>query len=95
MDKRFYIDGKVLGKLNNLRIPKVEFKTLSNTHLITSASIKGLPDMDKMYLVGYPEVYDRTLLICTNLSPSLLPDSIQLPHVTSAWPEPLKEYDWL
>lgn len=81
MDKRFYIDGKVLGKLNNLRIPKVEFKTLSNTHLITSATIKGLPDMDKMYLdLDIRKFTTGRADLHKLIAPSLLPDSIQLPR---------------
>ena len=47
MTKKFYIDGRVIGKLNDLHIPNLEFKTLDKTHIIASADIKGLPDMNK------------------------------------------------
>ena len=48
LTKRFYIDGRLNGYLNDLHIPNIEFKTLDNTHLIASADIQGLPDVDKM-----------------------------------------------
>jgi len=81
MDKKFYIDGKVLGKLNDLRIPKVEFKTLNNTHLIASAHIKGLPDMNKMYLdLDIRKMTTSRADLNRLIAPSLLPDSIQLPR---------------
>ena len=78
MNKRFYIDGKVMGKLNDLRIPRFEFKTLNNTHVIATAHIKGLPDVDKMYL----DLNLKKLVTGRNdlnqlIAPSLLPDSIQ------------------
>ncbi len=48
MTKKFFIDGRVAGKINDLSIPHLEFKTLANTQLVASAHIKGLPDMDKL-----------------------------------------------
>src|SRR5690606_23889471 len=45
LTKKFYIDGRVSGRVNDLHIPKLEFKTLNNTHIIASADIKGLPDV--------------------------------------------------
>lgn len=48
MTRSFYIDGRVVGRLDNLNIPNIEFKTLDKTHVIASAVIKGLPDTDKL-----------------------------------------------
>ncbi|AIM38209.1 hypothetical protein KO02_17115 [Sphingobacterium sp. ML3W] len=48
MNKKFNIDGKIIGKLNDLNIPNLDFSTLSNTKILASARIKGLPDVDKM-----------------------------------------------
>lgn len=48
MTKRFFLEGHVTGKLSDLHIPSVNFRTLDNTHIIASADIKGLPDVDRM-----------------------------------------------
>src|SRR5690606_32738379 len=81
MNKRFYIDGKVMGKLNDLRIPRFEFKTLNNTHVIATAHIKGLPDVDKMYLdLNLKKMVTGRNDLNQLIAPSLLPDSIQLPR---------------
>lgn len=48
MTRSFYIDGRVAGRLDDLNIPNIEFKTLDKTHIIASARIKGLPDTDKL-----------------------------------------------
>src|SRR5690606_26048999 len=50
LTKTFYIDGKVSGRVDNLHIPRLEFKTLANTHIIASADIRGLPDVDRMHI---------------------------------------------
>ncbi|MCA5005469.1 translocation/assembly module TamB domain-containing protein [Sphingobacterium bovistauri] len=48
MTRKFYIDGRVVGRLDDLNIPNLEFKTLDKTHIIASAKIKGLPNTDKL-----------------------------------------------
>src|SRR5690606_1049465 len=48
MDKKFNIDGRVIGKVNDLRIPNIDFQTLSNTRVVASLHLKGLPDVEKM-----------------------------------------------
>ncbi|MBL1408151.1 translocation/assembly module TamB domain-containing protein [Sphingobacterium faecale] len=50
MTKRFFLDGHVVGKLNDLHIPSLNFRTLDNTNIIASADIKGLPDTDKLFI---------------------------------------------
>ena len=45
----FKIDGKVTGKVNDLRIPNLEITGLSNTHIKASATMRGLPDVKKAY----------------------------------------------
>ena len=81
MDKKFYIDGRVIGKLNDLRIPRFEFKTLDNTHIIATAQIKGLPDTDKLYIdLDLKKMVTGRNDLNKLIAPSLLPDSIQLPR---------------
>jgi hypothetical protein len=45
----FRINGKVIGKVNDLSIPSLEVSGLSGTHIKASAVIKGLPDVSKSY----------------------------------------------
>lgn len=81
MNKKFNIDGKVIGKLNDLNIPHLDFSTLSNTKVIASARIKGLPDVDKMSI-------DLTLKKFTTgrsdieqlVAKSLFPKNLELPN---------------
>ena len=81
MNKRFFIDGKVSGKLDDLLIPKFEFKTLKNTHIIASGRIKGLPDIDKMVLdLQIKKMVTGRDDLKQLIAASLLPDSIQLPR---------------
>lgn len=50
MTKLFYIDGSVTGRLDDLHIPTLNFRTLDNTNIVASADIKGLPDTEKMFI---------------------------------------------
>jgi len=43
----FRVNGKVIGKLNDLDIPSLEIAGLSGTHIKASARLHGLPDMNK------------------------------------------------
>src|SRR5690606_10710691 len=48
LTRSFFVDGRVVGTMDNLNIPKIEFKTLDKTHILASATIKGLPDTDRL-----------------------------------------------
>ena len=45
----FRINGRVSGRVNNLNIPNLEITGLSHTHIKASATIKGLPDVNRVY----------------------------------------------
>jgi hypothetical protein len=45
----FRINGKVDGRVNNLRIQNLEILGLNNTRIRASATMRGLPDMNKAY----------------------------------------------
>ena len=45
----FRINGKVVGKVNDLSIPSLEITGMSNTHIKASATMKGLPDVNKSH----------------------------------------------
>jgi len=79
----FYIDGKVKGKLDDLNVLNLNFRTLDKTEILATANIKGLPDIDKMTinldlkkLVTGKKDLDR--LIDNSLLPSDL--AVQFPN---------------
>jgi hypothetical protein len=45
----FKINGRVMGRVNDLNIPSLEITGLSKTHIKASAKMKGLPDINKAY----------------------------------------------
>ncbi|QNL49457.1 translocation/assembly module TamB [Olivibacter sp. SDN3] len=81
LTRSFNINGRVVGRVDDLRIPNIEFSTLDQTKLQASAHIKGLPDVDKLYAdlqlknftTGKRDL-DRLI------AKSMLPDSIDLPQ---------------
>jgi len=81
LTKRFYIDGRISGRVNNLHIPKIEFKTLDNTHIIASADIKGLPDVDKMDIdLNIKKLVSSKKDLDQLIAKSLLPKDFQIPQ---------------
>ncbi|MGH2623976.1 MAG: translocation/assembly module TamB domain-containing protein, partial [Sphingobacterium sp.] len=78
---KFFIDGEVIGFMDNIKIPRIEFKTLKNTHLIASATIKGLPEVEKLYLdLNIQKMVTGRTDLEQLIAPTLLPDSIKLPR---------------
>jgi len=45
----FLINGRVIGKVNDLRIPNLEITGLRNTHIKASAILKGLPNVNRSH----------------------------------------------
>ena len=43
------INGRVTGTVNNLRIPNIEVSGFGNTYVKASATMRGLPDVEKAY----------------------------------------------
>ncbi len=81
LTKRFYINGRISGRVNNLHIPKIEFKTLDNTHIIASANIKGLPDVDKMDIdLNIKKLVSSKKDLDQLIAKSLLPKDFQIPQ---------------
>ncbi|MHC8948962.1 translocation/assembly module TamB domain-containing protein [Sphingobacterium hungaricum] len=84
MNKRFYVDSKISGSLNDLNIPRFEFKTLQNTHIIATAKIKGLPDPDKLNIdLNLKKMVTSKRDLDQLIAKSMLPESIQLPNSIS------------
>ncbi|MES2064250.1 MAG: translocation/assembly module TamB domain-containing protein [Bacteroidota bacterium] len=43
------VNGRVSGLVNNLRIPNIEISGFGNTYVKASATMRGLPDVEKAY----------------------------------------------
>jgi len=76
----FRIDGRVIGKINDLHIPSLEISGLSNTHIKASATIKGLPDVKKSYFnLTIADFNTGSADIAKLVSPGLMPSSVSIP----------------
>jgi hypothetical protein len=76
----FTIDGKVQGAVNDLNIPELEIKGLSNTHIKASAKLKGLPDMNKAYFDVNLADFNTSAADIAKLAPAgTIPASVSIP----------------
>jgi hypothetical protein len=76
----FRIDGRVIGKVNNLSIPNFEVKGLSNMHIKASANMKGLPNINKAYFdVTIADLNTSRADIGKLVAPSMIPASVSIP----------------
>lgn len=81
LDKKFYIDTRVVGRVDDLNIPNIDFRTLSNTRLIASLKLKGLPDMNKLSAdLNLKKLTTGRSDIEKLVSKSMLPAGIELPN---------------
>ncbi|HVW97729.1 MAG TPA: translocation/assembly module TamB domain-containing protein [Mucilaginibacter sp.] len=77
----FSIDGRVVGKVNDLHIPDFEVRGLSNTHIKASADIKGLPDVNKSYFnVSLADLTTSRADVSKLVAPSMIPSSVSIPQ---------------
>ncbi|WP_051292632.1 translocation/assembly module TamB domain-containing protein [Olivibacter sitiensis] len=80
-NQTFKIHGKINGKVNDLRIPNLEFSTLNQTKIHASAHIKGLPDTDKLYAdLVIKDFRTSKGDLDRMLAKGILPDSINIPQ---------------
>ena len=76
----FRIDGRVIGKVNDLRIPSLEIRGLSNTHIKASARIKGLPNVSKSYFdLNIADFNTSNADVAKLVSPGMVPSSVSIP----------------
>jgi hypothetical protein len=76
----FKIDGRVIGKVNDLRIPSFEVSGLSNTHIKASATMRGLPNMNKAYFdVTLNDLNTSRADISKLVAPAMIPASVSIP----------------
>ncbi|MFT5964545.1 MAG: hypothetical protein ACI9L6_001288 [Flavobacterium sp.] len=76
------VDSKLIGKLNDLIIPKFEISGIGKTRIVSSGTIKGLPDIDKAYFdLNIEKFESRAKDIAGFVPKKTVPNSIQLPTI--------------
>jgi hypothetical protein len=76
------VDSKVIGKLNDLIIPKFEISGIGKTRIVSSGTIKGLPDIKKAYFDVNIEKFESGAKDIAGFVPKgTVPNSIKLPAV--------------
>ncbi len=76
----FLINGRVIGKVNDLRIPNLEISGLRNTHIKASAVLKGLPDVNRSYFdVTINDFNTNSADIARLVPPGMIPSSVSIP----------------
>lgn len=76
----FKINGKVTGKVNNLRIQNLEISGLSGTHIKASAIMKGLPNVKKSYFdLSIADFNTSRADLDRLVSPGMIPASVSIP----------------
>lgn len=75
------IDGHVTGQVNNLRIQNLEIRGLSDTHILASATLKGLPDVNKAYFDVNLGDFNTSRRDIFKLVPrNMIPASVSIPE---------------
>jgi hypothetical protein len=76
----FKINGRVIGKVNDLRIHNFEVSGLSNTHIKASATMRGLPNINKSYFdVTLDDFNTSSADIAKLAPPGTVPASVSIP----------------
>ncbi|MGZ3755628.1 MAG: translocation/assembly module TamB domain-containing protein [Mucilaginibacter sp.] len=74
------INGKVAGQVNNLRISNLDVSGLSKTRIKASATLKGLPDMNKAYFDVTLNDFNTSQADIAKLVPAdMIPASVSIP----------------
>jgi len=77
----FKINGQVAGQVNNLRIANLEVSGLSNTHIKATATLKGLPDVNKAYFDVTLNDFNTTHADLAKVVPAnMIPASVSIPN---------------
>ncbi|WP_345953179.1 translocation/assembly module TamB domain-containing protein [Mucilaginibacter sp. PAMB04168] len=78
------INGRVSGRVNDLRIQNFELIGLSNTHIKTSAVLRGLPDVNKAYFDVNLADFTTSRRDIMRLAPrGTIPPSVSIPEYMS------------
>ncbi|MGO4819144.1 translocation/assembly module TamB domain-containing protein [Flavobacterium sp. W22_SRS_FP1] len=74
------INSKIYGTLNDLTIPKFEVSGMDRTKIVSSGTIKGLPDINKAYFDLNIKNFESTASVISKFAPKeTIPNSIQIP----------------
>jgi len=85
LNKPLYVDGRVTGRVDNLRIERLQMAGLNGTAVNTSGTITGLPDVDKTNLnLDVNRLTVARADIMAFLPPGTLPAGYQIPERVSA-----------
>jgi hypothetical protein len=77
----FLINGKVIGKVNDLSIPSLEITGLSNTHIKASAKMKGLPNVNKSYFDLTIDDFNTSRSDLAKVVPAgMIPSNVSIPE---------------
>ena len=77
----FKINGKVAGQVNNLKVDNFEIAGLNNTRIKASATIKGLPDVNKVYAdVNLMDFNTSQADIAKLIPAGTIPSSVSIPQ---------------
>lgn len=76
----FFINGRVMGRVSDLRIPNLEITGLRNTHIKASAIIKGLPNVSRSYFdLTINDFNTSSGDIAKLVAPGTIPSSVSIP----------------
>lgn len=79
-DAVLLLNSKVIGKLNDLKIPKFEISGIGQTKIVSSGTIKGLPDVNKAYFDLNITNFETSAKDIAEFTPKgTIPNTIQLP----------------
>ena len=75
------INGRVSGRVNNLRIPNLEVSGFGKTHIKASATMRGLPDVEKAYFDLNIADFTTTRADIAKLAPpGSIPANVSIPE---------------
>ena len=75
------INGRVMGRVDDLRIPNFELSGLGNTHVKASAVMRGLPDVNKAYFDVTIADFNTSRSDIFKLAPrGTIPASVSIPE---------------
>ncbi|MDB5141945.1 MAG: hypothetical protein JWQ66_658 [Mucilaginibacter sp.] len=77
----FRINGRVIGKVNDLSIPSLEITGLSTTHIKASAKMKGLPDINKSYFdLNITDFNTSSADLAKVVPAGMIPSNVSIPE---------------
>ena len=77
----FRINGRVIGKVNDLSIPSLEITGLNNTRIKASANLKGLPDVNKAYFdLNIADLNTSRADMSKLVAADMIPASVSIPE---------------